>query len=114
MRIMQSSLQEICAQIVQHFAPEQVILFGSQAYGTARPNSDFDLLVILSFEGSGFNKALEIMKALDYPFPLDMLVKTPEDVEKRYKGRDPLVRDAIDRGKVLYDRGAGNHTRVAS
>jgi hypothetical protein len=35
-------------------------------------------------------------------FPLDLLVRRPEEVEVRYRGGDPVVREALDHGEVLY------------
>jgi predicted nucleotidyltransferase len=39
-------------RIVQRFDPEKVILFGSHARGTAGPDSDVDLLVVMTVRGS--------------------------------------------------------------
>lgn len=35
-------------------------------------------------------------------FPLDLLVRRPEEVEIRYLGGDPVVREALDRGEMLH------------
>jgi len=39
-------LPEIIRRIVAAIDPDRIILFGSHARGQARPNSDYDLLVI--------------------------------------------------------------------
>ncbi len=90
--------------IVKEFQPEKVVLFGSHAYGTPRPDSDVDLLVILSFNGSGFRKSLEILNRLNPDFPIDLIVRKPQETEQRYINGDPLIREALDRGLVLYER----------
>jgi predicted nucleotidyltransferase len=89
-------------RIGREFSPQRVILFGSHARGTAREDSDVDLLVVALFEGTGFRKSLEILNRLDVRLPLDLIAYRPEDVERRYREGDPLVREAIDHGKVLY------------
>jgi uncharacterized protein len=89
-------------RIGREFHPQRVILFGSHASGTAGADSDVDLLVIGPFEGTGFRKSLEILNRLDVRLPIDLIVYRPEDAQRRYREGDPLVREAIDHGKVLY------------
>jgi predicted nucleotidyltransferase len=89
-------------KIGREFRPQRVILFGSHARGTAGEGSDVDLLVVMPFEGSGFRQSLEILNRLDLRLPIDLIACRPDDVARRYAEGDPLVREAIDRGKVLY------------
>ena len=49
--VTRQALQAFTQRLVQNFAPEQVILFGSQARGEARWDSDADILVVMPFEG---------------------------------------------------------------
>ncbi len=99
------SMKEIRAvgsKIAAKFRPQRVILFGSYARGAAGADSDIDLLVIGAFEGTGFRHSLEILNRLDLRLPIDLISYRPEDVERRYREGDPLVREALDHGKVLY------------
>ena len=89
-------------RIAREFRPQRVILFGSHARGAAGPDSDVDLLVIGPFEGTGFRRSLKILNQLDIRLPVDLIAYRPEDVERRYAEGDPLIREALDRGKVLY------------
>lgn len=91
-------------RISREFDPERIVLFGSHAYGTPGEYSDVDLLVILAFEGKPYRKSLEILKRVDPRFPVDILARRPEDTARRYRECDPLIRDALDRGIVLYER----------
>ena len=97
-------IQSLGRRIADRFSPQRIILFGSHAYGTPDEGSDVDLLVIMPFRGQGFRKALEILNDTDPDFPVDLLVRTPEDAEKRYREGDPLIRMALDFGKVLYEK----------
>ena len=97
-------VESLSQQIARKFDPERIILFGSHAYGTAGEYSDIDLLVIMPFEGSGFDKSLEILDRVDPDFAIDLIVRRPDDTERRYREFDPLIRDALDRGRVLYER----------
>jgi len=69
---------------------EKVILFGSQARGDARPNSDWDLLVLLNKQ----KKAFEDEDTYGYPFAeMGLKHKTYISVkvytEKDWKKRKP-------------------------
>ena len=97
-------IEAVGRRIVREFHPERVVLFGSHAQGTATADSDVDLLVILPFDGKGFRMSLEILNRVDARFPLDLIARRPEDVERRYAQGDPLIREALDSGKVLYER----------
>lgn len=97
-------IARLSAKIVKEFHPQRVILFGFRAYGTAGPDSDVDLLVVQPFEGRNFWKSLEILNRVAPPFPIDLLARRPDDTARRYAEGDPLIREALDRGKVLYER----------
>ena len=97
-------IQEFADCIARQFSPERIILFGSYAQGNPGPGSDVDVLVILPFEGKSFWKSLEIINRVDPVFPADVLARRPDDTARRYAEGDPLIREAIDHGKVLYER----------
>jgi predicted nucleotidyltransferase len=97
-----NEIQDLGDKIANGFHPQRVILFGSHARGTAEEYSDVDLLVILQFEGKNFRKSLEILNHLDSHLPIDLLARRPDDVQRRYNDGDPLIREALDHGKVLY------------
>ncbi len=97
-------ISRLSEKIVREFQPERVILFGSHAYGNPGPDSDVDLLVVLRFDGRNFWKSLEILNRIDPPFPVDLLARRPDDTARRYAEGDPLIREALDHGKVLYER----------
>ncbi len=102
--VQMKEIRAVARRIGRGFRPHKVILFGSYARGTPTPDSDVDLLVVLPFRGTSFRKSLEILNRLDIRFPVDLLARTPADVRTRYKELDPLIRDALDEGKILYDR----------
>jgi len=99
-----ADIRKLARRIVREFNPERVVLFGSFAEGTATADSDVDLLVVLSFRGTPLRKSVEILNRLDVRFPIDLVARRPEDVRRRYTEGDPLIREALDRGKVLYEQ----------
>jgi len=102
--VQMNDIQELADRIAREFQPDRIILFGSHARGTAAADSDVDLLVILPFEGKGFWKSLEILNRVNAPYALDLLTYRPDAVAWRYAQGDPLIRDALDHGRVLYER----------
>ncbi len=96
-------IQAFAQRVGEEFSPHKVILFGSYAYGQQTPDSDVDLLVITPFEGNWVAKAVEIQLKIRAPFPLDMLVRTPEKVRERLEMGDGFMREILAKGKVLYE-----------
>jgi len=99
------SLRPAIQKIVAELRPEKVVLFGSYAYGTPSPHSDVDLLVIMKTRASLKERSWAVSRLLlPRPFPVDILVKTPREVEKSLKTGDFFLQEILTRGKVLYDR----------
>ena len=94
----------VARQIAAEFKPDKIILFGSYAYGNPSSDSDVDLLVVMPFEGKSFKASFEILKRIHPGFPVDILARRPDDTERRYREGDPLIREALNKGRVLYDR----------
>lgn len=92
-------------RIAGRFNPDKIILFGSHARGAAAPDSDVDLLVVMPLEGSRRAQATAIDLALaDRELPLDLVVVTPEELERDRDRVGTIVRPAFREGKVLYER----------
>jgi predicted nucleotidyltransferase len=95
-------LQEIVRRIVAAAQPEKIILFGSAARGEMGPDSDVDLLVIKSCRNRRGTAQRIRRKLIGVGVPKDIIVATPEDIE-RYKDTIGLIyRPALREGRVLY------------
>jgi uncharacterized protein len=104
-RITEQAIQMMVERLVDRFDPDQIILFGSQARGTAGPSSDVDLLVIMPVSGSKRARQLELRMALhDIAVPKDIILATPEEVARRRDIVGTIIRPALREGKVLYAR----------
>ena len=96
-------IRNFSRRVARQFRPRRIILFGSYAEGQATPDSDVDLLVVLPHRGKAVEKSVEIRLATRPPFPLDLLVRTPQEVRKRLAMGDTFMRDILEKGKVLYE-----------
>ncbi|HLG13988.1 MAG TPA: nucleotidyltransferase domain-containing protein [Blastocatellia bacterium] len=98
-------IDKMVRRIVKRFDPEKIILFGSHAKGTARPDSDVDLLIVMPVAGSKRKIQLELRTALhDVRLPKDVIVTTPEDFEWRKDVVGTIEYPAATEGKLLYAR----------
>jgi predicted nucleotidyltransferase len=100
----QKELDEIVRRIVEVAAPDKIILFGSAARGEIGPNSDVDLLVVKSGTHRRRLAQAIYMHLIGVRYAVDVIVVTPEDIE-RYKDSFALVIEpALREGKVVYAR----------
>ena len=97
-------LKEITRRLVAEFAPERIILFGSHAWGQPDENSDVDLLVVVSESDlPPPRRAARAYRCLrEVPVPLDILVKTRDEVERTRHVPASLIHEILERGRVLY------------
>ena len=90
-------------RIVREFDPLQIILFGSQARGDADPDSDIDLLVVFPELADKRKTAIDIGRALsDVPVAKDIIVSTPEELERSRTRIGSVLRYAQQEGKILW------------
>ena len=98
-------LTEITQRIVAVSDPQQIILFGSQARGDARPDSDLDLLVVKEEMKSPRAEAARIYRALaGLSIPVDIVVARSDYVRRHRDVVGTIVRPALREGRVLYAR----------
>src|SRR6266511_4279007 len=92
-------------RIAQALQPQKIILFGSYAYGTPTPDSDVDLLVIMKTTASQVERSLAVARLLrPRVFPVDILVRTPDEIERALRSGDFFIQEILSRGYVLYER----------
>jgi len=103
--ITEDKIRQAAHKITQAVRPEKVILFGSFAYGQPGPDSDVDLLVIMDSEQDARARAAQISEILyPRPFPVDIIVRTPQEIAERLALGDCFFQEIMAKGKVLYER----------
>jgi predicted nucleotidyltransferase len=104
------NILRLADDVASMVSPRRIILFGSYAYGTPTADSDVDLLVLMEYSGSSHHEATRIRRLLDVDFPMDLLVRSPSEVDKRIGWNDYFLKEIMEKGIVLYaadDAGVG-------
>ena len=100
-----SVVRDIVRRIVDTAQPERVILFGSRARGDARPNSDYDVLVIKHSDEPRYRRSAPLYVALaDLPVEVEVMVYTPEEVDDWSQVSQAIVTTAVREGTTIYER----------
>src|SRR4051812_12135724 len=106
------NIKQAANRIAQRFRPQQIILFGSYAYGTPDSSSDVDLLILVddhsrlrnaSSQMRVHDQALHIREAINFDFPVDLLVRSREEFQQRVEWGDYFLREVQQKGRVLYE-----------
>ena len=98
-------LREVKDKIVRGVNPMRVVLFGSYASGIPKGDSDLDLLVIMESDESPIKRAARVSKIFrDRKLPMDIIVRTPQEIKDRVDMGDSFVREILEKGKILYER----------
>jgi uncharacterized protein len=98
-------LEHVTRTIVEHLRPRRIVLFGSRARGNPRLDSDYDLMVEVetNLEGSKREDAVyDLFPATDWS--MDVLVYTPEEVQRWKDDVGVVLYDIVREGRVLYCR----------
>ena len=99
----QETLDEIIRRIVEVAQPEKIILFGSAARGGMGPHSDLDLLIVKEAQDLRKLTAKVYRRLYGVGAAVDVIMVTPQDVE-RYKDSHALViKPALREGRVMYE-----------
>jgi len=96
-------IRRFASQVGEHFRPEKIILFGSYAYGVPHADSDVDILVVMPARQQ-HTQAVRIRWAIPAPFPMDLIVRTPKNLQWRLEEGESFHTEIVSKGKVLYEK----------
>jgi len=98
-------LRQIVERILSAGSPQRIVLFGSRARGTARPDSDLDLLIIEESALPRYKRPARYLRALLGLFPAkDVVVWTPQEVQAWQQVSNSFIAAALREGQTLYER----------
>lgn len=101
-----SVIRDFARRVAERFQPDKIILFGSYAYGTPNADSDVDILVVMPARNQR-SQAYKIRLGISAPFPMDLIVRTPDTLKWRLEEGDSFLREIMSKGKVLYEKADG-------
>jgi uncharacterized protein len=103
--VQREQIETIAARLAEAAGAEQVILFGSHARGEAHEASDVDLMFVAESDLPRFKRSRALYSLLrPYPFPMDLVVYTPEAVERGKRSPLSFVSTVLREGKTVYVR----------
>lgn len=96
-------LKQLTQDIVNRVHPLRIILFGSAARGTAGPDSDIDLMIVMPNGVHRRHTAQKLYREIHgIRVPFDLVVATPEDFE-RYGDHPCLIyKQVLSEGKEIH------------
>ncbi|HMP96029.1 MAG TPA: nucleotidyltransferase domain-containing protein [Kiritimatiellia bacterium] len=100
----QQDIVSFARDVARKFDPERIVLFGSYAEGKPDENSDVDILVVMNHSGKSSEQALAIRREVRRRFPLDLIVRSPQETKRRQEQGDGFISSIVKEGRTLYER----------
>jgi predicted nucleotidyltransferase len=104
MAIDSDKLEEVVRRVVEVAQPDRIILFGSAVRGEMGPNSDLDMLVVKSGVHRRHLAQAIYLHLIGVGFPVDIVVVTPEDIDRYGNAIGLVLETALREGRVVYER----------
>lgn len=102
-------LSEIVERLKRDYKPLRITLFGSYAYGNPTEDSDIDLLILKDTKNRSVDRFVQVKRIIYNPnckIPVSPLVYTPEELKERLRIGDDFLKEIIQKGVVLYEKGS--------
>ena len=99
-------LAGIINQISKNSEVKKIILFGSYAYPdcTPTPDSDIDIFIVMDTNIERGKRIHSIAPLLHpYYFPMDMIIRTPQEIFESLEKGDLFIREIMEKGRVIYE-----------
>lgn len=103
---LEENVRLIVSTLLECYAPEKIILFGSLAAGNITETSDLDILLIMKTSKNFFDRLHDIATICEYNVGADIIVYTPDEFEVESKENPFIIEEVLNKGVVLYDRAA--------
>jgi predicted nucleotidyltransferase len=100
-------IKDFARRIGRDFGARRIYLFGSRVAGNGRADSDVDLLIVMPHHGARVEQAVAIRMALRPSFPVDLIIRSPKEIQARLRMGDTFIRDILETGKLLYEADHG-------
>jgi len=99
----QKTLDDIVRRVVDVTKPDRIILFGSAARGEMNRHSDVDLLVVKDAPDLRQLTAKVYRRLYGVGVAVDIVMVTPQDVERYKDSHAQIIKPALRQGTVMYE-----------
>jgi predicted nucleotidyltransferase len=99
------TVSKLVKMLVSRYSPKKIILFGSYAWSKPTKHSDIDLFIVKNTRkkpNERFSEVQKILYGMHESIPVEPLVLTPKELERRIAIQDPFVLRILKKGKMLY------------
>ena len=104
--VTEDQLSLVVKDIRERYKPQRVILFGSYAREEAHAGSDLNLCLVVTEAGEWLERHAEFLRRIDLPgLAIQPVIYTSGELERLRAEGNPFVREILEEGKVLYERG---------
>lgn len=108
-------VRDATRRLTDAFAPLRIIVFGSYARDNAHPGSDLDLLVVLPDVANKREAAIAMRRELaGLAIPFDVVVTTPDEIERRGWILGTVLREALKNGRVVYEQSTNTSPKTGA
>jgi uncharacterized protein len=101
--IVSKEIEMIKNDIVNKYNPKRIMLFGSQAKGTARTKSDIDLCIVKDTDNKK-DLIMDMYINIEAEKPFDLLLYTEKEWEKNLKDKLSFAYLINKQGVEIYGR----------
>ena len=96
-------VQDLVNRITHTVHPLRIVLFGSAVHGKMGPDSDIDVMVVMPDGTHCLDTARYLYKQLlGFGLPVDIIVATPEVLERHKDNIGLIYRTVLAEGKEVY------------
>jgi len=94
-----------CERVAREFRPEKIFLLGSYAHGLPDEDSDVDVLIVMPLPRGrrDVRQAAAIRERVQASFPMDVIVRSPQQVARRLARGDGFIADILRHGQLMYE-----------
>ena len=103
--IRRHDIENWCENVAHEFRPEKIFLFGSYVSGVPDEDSDVDVLIVMALPRGwrDVRQAAAIRERVRASFPMDVIVRSPQQVARRLACGDGFIADILRHGQLMYE-----------
>ncbi len=98
----QDSFTDIIQSIINNYAPQKIVLFGSYARGEAHEGSDIDLMLIKETSKRFIDRISDVIQLNKTLIPLEPLIYSPLEFKTMKTEKRDLIMTIEEEGIEIY------------